>query len=1263
MKVFFEKVLAVAGFGLFFGFSAQAQDPVSTYPYESDFGTQENPGQDNARWRYKAFDLSDFSTVESGQWGIVPLPETSAQAVRFIQNSATEDQAAAFTPAFRLEKSPSVTYTVGVEYLLPAGSTFPSDNLTVRLHSVDASGEPFFRFDGTYYDTEDPISGPDGQISTFLHKHPGIPQTGSYSYQVSADQIPQDGDYRFSFIVSRAGKKAVKAEQVFYITGITVEKSNGQDLAAGQIQTPYSDPQANGQPFSAYVVNRGGGAVDGFTACYRIDGQEPVRQEFPTKVEPGKAALVVFTRFPDVEPGNHRLTFWVETDGDIDHANDTSSCLIKAGTQVIAGLPAHFGFAEEEPYGWTMRSDSIYAVPAWRFVKEGDLNRPHVSTENENARRNNDYVVSPPMAFQGGKMYRIAFTYAAVLGSDEPMGDLSLAMHVCPDADWKTLSSATEPLWKQDRFSDRGDRKVVVYYRAGEDARRVLAFHAYGPSAKGGLQIKSLSVALAEENTLDYFFEFDGNASADPQYLADRNLDFVDYDGNVFGDGVPGNWELYGNQSGHNSEYSARSAGLRGKTDDWLVFKPFYLQAGQTYYLNFSTKMSAANNTGMLEIYVQQEGPRYDLPYAGQPGVKRTKRVSTASYDTVRQVVEVPEDGYYLLSIRNVTDVPEMSDAETRSNYTVHVDNVSFGRKERSAVQAMQATVPYEARLGQSVSLSMSVRNFAMSPIDAPKVSYCYQIDDEAVCREHPSNAVQSQITLSYTFTRRAVFGKEGVQVAKFWVETEGSAEKPDTVRVSVEKIHARALPFVEKFGERSMDEWQSYPSSRNVWQAQYGTETARSGEWSVRCNTGAMAVSDYLVTPLLHVEKDKTYRISFFYKRAGDAPVSQNDTLRLSYAYDRYDNTGFLEHLAVFARPSSTDYDFCEAYVRFPDSGMVFIGLMAKLGGNAPMLYVDDFMVVDSLQTNLTYYTVSDLVVSGNMSECDTTVMGKLSFKVTAGGFSMPGTVPAYVRYDDGRPLDVSIRHEMMDGEETTLMFDMPLFSGGEHTVTAWIGLPDESDRSDDTLKASFTVRAPMSVPFKDGGIRIVGLPQMTDCFILDTAGVYYLRYRYDAAEASGSSLQLNLLKYGSNAIAEAIPVESVPVSGSQERKTAVHVSVPGVYAVGLACRNLADGGSLRIDSLWFEGTDGSDTVANAVFGKHELRLSPNPAGDFVEVFLPAQARHLALFDMQGRIRRRFDVAGQGSIVLPLADLAPGVYMIRVTGKDKAGALKLIKQ
>ena len=1338
-KKFFCKLLIVLSCGFGFSVNTQAQDPaISQFPYTADFGTTENPGADNTHWRFKAFNL-DGNLIAATQWSFAAFSNQDL-GVCFTQDDAVEEQyKAAFTPIFHLEQGTS--YSIKVMYSTPVAPT--RVDLFVRLHSVKESGEPYYKYPADYM-SENLVTDADGS-SIYLQGIAGVPQGSSseYTYFISPDQIPQTGDYRVAFILERGSSKA-PSNRKMYITALSVESITALDLAAGQIISPYTDPNAGTQHVSAFVFNRGGSVVNEITACYRVDNSEPVKETFSDlALAPDKVCRITFKQALDIQQsGNHTITFWVDDDEDTDHSNDTTSCSIKTGNSAIVTLPAAFNFTD----GWTMHSDSIYAEPAWGFVKEGNKNFPYASADKPGGIKNNDYLISPLFRFEKDTMYRIEFVYKAVLQAGETMGDksLSLALYVCRNADRDALSSK-ELVWKQDRFDYTGDRRMVVYYRAGETASRTLAFRTYGPSCKGGLQLQSLSVSQAESNTVDYFFGFEGT-DEDPQYLVEQNLDFVDYDGNVDG-ARSGIWELY-NGEAFNSSYSARSVGLKGKTDDWMIFKPFYLEAGKDYYLSFRAKInsSQSDDQGLIEYYVQNTGPRYDLAYEDQPGVKGKKTVHFGDYDTVYRVFTVSENGYYLLSIRNATNVPLADFANVSARFSMFVDNISLADRERNTVQVIDADVPYEARLGQRVRLRMTVRNFSLEDVSASKIKYCYQIDNDNIVREIPiAENIQSQVSVPHDFRNRVSFTKEEDQTVKFWVEMEGADEIPDTISIRIAKIKTRELPFVESFAANSMEEWNVYPASRQAWQMQYGTE-AHSPEYAVRCRPGNSAVADFLVSPLLQVEKEKTYRVSFFTKR-GQGSTGANDSLILFYAYNRYDNSGFSRRLAVFPQPFSSEYVSYLAYVRFPDSGNVFLGLEAKLAANTAPLYIDDFMLMDSAQSTITYYKVSDLRVSGEMSECDTSAHGTVSFKITAGGFSTPETVNAYIRYDEGSVQDISFRKEMLDGEDTVLTLPMPMFSGGNHKVRVWIGLPDEADRSDDTVSASFRVNSPQAMPFQANNIRVTGSARMTTCFEIDSAATYSVRYFYDATEAEGASMRLNLLQYGENRIVGVKEVDAAQVSGKQTVEKAIEVSAPGVYAFGIECSGLPSGGLFLIDSIRIEkklvfdtvempvfspaggevasgstvsitcATQGAtsyyttngttptensmeyteaividkattvkafavkdgmvnsavaeavytvksdDTTAISGFAAHEFRLQPNPAGDFVEVIVPEDANQLYIFDMQGRVCRQISLQRQKTVRLDLNALSPGVYTVRVTSRNKASALKLIKR
>lgn len=1267
MKTFRVKALFVLCFSVLFCRPAEAQTvPVNTFPYQAEFGTTDAPGTHNDAWKFYSF-AADFTTRQtSSSWSFGTQPDLSGLAPRF-QKRNDEFVPSAFTPCFSLEKSASASYILTVSYSVAEGQMLDGDNLVVRLTAADDDGEPLFPSSFVLSVQQPQITDNGKTVSVLLKTHvPADLHTGisSYSYTVSAEQIPQSGNYRFSFHVAHAAKSLSKATPEFYITSLKVEKNEGMDMAAGQIQSPYSAPDAGVLPFSAFVRNAGAATVNDFTAAYQVDDNPAVRQNFSDmNMESGQIRAITFGNYPDLSQGDHRIRFWIESDQDLKKSNDTSAFYyVRAGQNALASLPATFNFYGQARYGWTAYSDSVYTSPSWNFVEENGYAYPYTSTEKENEVRNNDYIVSPLMQMDAYKIYRIEFAYKAVLPEGKQMGDKSLSLLMCNGVDRTSVTAAASrnKIWSCERFDDKGERNIVLYYHSRSKQNRALAFLSNGPFSEGGLQLTRLSIKEAETNPMDFFCDFEA-ATLDQATNNTRNLmDLVDQDGNLEY-GKTGNWEVDNNRTGfNNSTYSLRSPGVSGKTNDWIVLKPFRLEAGTDYYLIFQARM-ISSKSGSLEVYVGQDAPGYDLDFNEQTGLKWQMTVSRQNYDTVRRVFKVEESGLYMVAIRNTTEVkPDagtFQENEAEANFTLYIDNISLSSSERNSVQATSASVPYEAALGQSVGLTMTVRNHAWVTMAKERITYCYQIDEAGICREPATTGIAAQDADSYSFQTRASFNATGDQEVKFWVETAGSSDPIDTIRVKVTKFIAAELPFVEDFSEASWAKWQVYPASRSVWNLTHGTASAHSGEWALKCG-GNTAVNDYAVTPLLKVQQGKTYRISFFYKRDA-ASAAQKDSIGIYYEYDRYDLTGFRQYMQGFDNITESDYTYCEAFVRFPEEGNVFIGIKASLTAQSPALYIDDFSIMDSTQSEYTSYSLGNPVVNGILSECDTMPVGRFTFSITTGGSAMDEEIPLFVRYDDSEPQDISFSKNIASGTTFTHQIEMPMFSGGEHQVQVWLAFPHEVNRTDDTVACTFTVAEPASMPFAAEDMSIVGQARMTACFEVEEAGQYKLHYVGDATQAVGGSLRVSLLHYGHNTVQEAAEIETVQLTGSETKEKSFSIAAPGVYALGFEGISLPEGGVLHIKDLRLESN-----TANRMYAHQEISLRPNPAADRVRVHFPENAERLILSDLQGRVLRRLDLDGLGNEAeVSLQGLQPGIYLVRIESEANYGIVKLIKR
>ena len=74
-------------------------------------------------------------------------------------------------------------------------------------------------------------------------------------------------------------------------------------------------------------------------------------------------------------------------------------------------------------------------------------------------------------------------------------------------------------------------------------------------------------------------------------------------------------------------------------------------------------------------------------------------------------------------------------------------------------------------------------------------------------------------------------------------------------------------------------------------------------------------------------------------------------------------------------------------------------------------------------------------------------------------------------------------------------------------------------------------------------------------------------------------------------------------------------------------------------------------------------ISIQPNPATSSWNIANLPNASHFTLTDVSGRIRWENSNTSSSSISIPASNLAPGLYLLHITGNDKVAAYKLIKE
>lgn len=1049
---------------------------ISTYPYQASFGTLQQPGPDNSAWKSLCFSGSLEKTTSS-QWGFSENPggEQGALAPAFAANGQMEFMPVFFSPEFFMEKAEGREYVLSLQFLVPDLSLLPSSNsLVVRLQKCDEAGEPFFSVDAFYESTatvyQDGISQ-----SIWVGSLPGGPREGTsaQTFRIKSDSISGDGNYRFAFFV--LGNEVAFSNSRIYIPDFRVEVSSGKgtDVAAGQLLSPLSASTPGPQPVRFFVRNLGTAAVDSLTACYQVGQGRVFRQKFSgLGLQAQQTGTLQFDSPANLQEGQHEIRFWIESAGDPSRENDTSAVYALSIGPALPASSAAFNFSSSgQRFGWTAHSDTLEFSPSWQFPSDGNDFAPSASTGmKENAQGHDDYLASPLMVFEKDRIYRVEVDFRAIPGLTGILGQKAFSVWLSSGPGREEVTEGKTLLWDGGVLQHALQRRITFFYRSPQEQEACMVFRSNGAPSDGALQLDGFSVSLADTNAMPLVYDFDPFASSDPLVQALDYMVFVDQDGNAAsGTETVSSWQVSGPGLGNGgSEYAASAPGLQGKANDWMVFHPVRLQAGTTYYFSLYARVGQPGSWGQarLEFYLQRDCPRYEPDYESQPGWKAFTEDLKAEYQRVFHAIDVEEDGYYFLSVRNVTEVDEFITAEDALNYTVYVDNVILSSRNLSSVQALEAEVPYEARLGRAVNLGISVKNFSASEIKASDLRYCYRLNQEPAVKERPLGNLPAQALEEFRFTTRASFAGEGPHTVKFWVETQGSSDEVDTITVEVDRLYSRDLPYEDSFAPSSLNDWQFSPAGLDAWFLSQDSAMAFSGKYAMGCRASALQARNYLVSPLLKVVRDTTYRIAFRYKRQTGA--SAPDSIGLYYAYDRFDLQGFT-YSGIGMEAASSSYVQAETYVRFPRSGEVYLALGTRLSPGSPYLYVDDFSITDSVFAHTTRIGLEDLALPEGLSVADTASRGNAEFWVKNTGFLNVDTLRIAYCFDEAAPVEIAAGPVRRND---SLRVSIPVWglSEGTHRFRAWSCMVQEGERADDTVSGTFSISGLAPLPFSEG-------------------------------------------------------------------------------------------------------------------------------------------------------------------------------------------------
>lgn len=1075
---------------------AQTTEPITTFPYQSSFGTSMSPGADNALWKTCAIKVENGqqAQTESDQWKFSQAPGGDALAAAFEGSGQVEMYPTLRSPMFSLRREEGADYVFTMKIHVPEGGRLPSSNhLVFRVNKLDDDGAmlPLTDLDmrkGFLAATmKDPVTKDGVAQSLYVGAiEEGGPQEGTsiYEFRLSAGDLSLNGNYCLA--ITESGTTSVAATCKFYITEFKAEKVTASDVEACQLLSPVSViREGTPQQVQAYMRNVGAAPATAIEAFYQVDNGRVVSQVLAETLAPAETRLLTFNVPVTLTAGVHRIKYWLKDADDMNPKNDTSLTYVVKVSDIYPASFSNFDFSkEEQTYGWHAYSDTVEMNPLWHFAAQAPF-RPQAATQGEVANAaHDDYLVSPWFDFKKGQVYQIDITLETVLGSAEILGEKSFSVWLSTSNRKEDIANTKRLLWDAGVLRRKGERTMTFFFEADADTAACVIFRSNGPASDGFIRINHFGLQQPSINEMNLAYDFEPYFSSDPISQAKEYMTFVDQDWNALVEEVVGDdgftttrevepvttsgWEVVQGSLG----YSAYVKGIQGQANDWLVFYPMELKAGKKYYFHFQawkqgTGVHEDNGKCALEMYLQDTYPRYDLPYAEQEGWKSRVDVTGVSAATHSYAdITVPEDGYYFLSIRNVSYNENEVSHPTVYDNSVYLDNVMFADQNFSSVQALEAQIPYEARLGQTVSMTLAVKNFSQSVISRNNILYCYRIEGHEAVKQTYTSDLASMAHITYEFKNVDFSKEDGDRTVYFWVETSGSTDIPDTVAVEVKRIYPKELPYEDEFTASSTDEWQFYPSSLNAWVLSTESSAVYSGTHCMSYRPGSNANINYLVSPVLKVQKDTVYRVAFRYKR--EHASDKTDSIRLYYSYNQFDRYGFVPMGKSFVADSA-GYVLCESYVKFPTDGGVYMALGVDCALGSSVLFIDDFSLADSSFAHGTQMILSGLQMPQGMSFCDTASKGAVEFYVKNSSFLDVENVK--LRYEDvfgGGQKELALgavaRHDSI--KVSVPMGHRP---EGEYAFKVWNVMPYERDRRDDTLAGVFRVSGPKGFPFSE--------------------------------------------------------------------------------------------------------------------------------------------------------------------------------------------------
>lgn len=1198
---FFASVLLsliVAGGGLMEPVAAQA---YSNFPYVSDFGTVGAPGADNSLYQFTSSEGSDIG------WAI----EAASDNALYPTYTENMDESYSTLVTRPFQFTAGSTYRLSFTYETDAA--FPDADYCWRLAPQTSGNNYAISFSP---DETDP-SAP-GNILISLET------AGLSSGEGSAGPVEfspvTTGVYALTFIFYSKDEifPMDGPERHIRIKSYEVTEKSSYDLAMGKIVTPVSRPDNAPQTVSAWVRNDGGVPVSSFTLCYMVGATTMVKQTFNQPLAPNAEVLVSFDEKAQLAPGSNRIrVFLTDQHAGDPTANDTAAPVFPSIYDAYQE-PVTFNFDNNTlNQRWTVLYDEHTDRTTWRFGQQNDKACAYISTAGT---RNNARLASPGLRLSAGKTYRFRFHYTGLSGMNE-----KLAAYMT-DADFLDASHMTG-YWKDEGFTGSLDRVATFFYTAPTDGEYHMVLKAYSSDLRGGIAVWDVDVSVYAPVHGDFYYEFDPmEADITSAALLASSAYFMDENHNGQA------WELVSTPV-YNGESAIRAGEAFGSVaDDWLVFNPVYLEKGKTYTLRYMIRSGGTQNGVILESMMCREpfafGGASDTVRVGWNEVKNDK-----AYEAVRCTFTPSESGNYQPAFRYSANINQWNREEM---FSLYLDHIGLYETERDDLELVYVDIPVGAQMGQrEVYINCGYRNFG-SKIEAANLKFYYRVGTQQVA-EPALRSIESGGIGHHNFNTPADFSRDTLNEVRVWAQ-DGDKVVTDTFKVTIRSLKSHYLPYRDLLTDETENEWRVSSLAANPsWR--FVTDETYDAPYAARTAASDGVLDDYLVMPAMQLQKDTVYMIAFYAKSSQARGDETQAGLSLVYSERGYNVVDFDKHIGR-VESLTTDYQLYKFYFKAQATGPVFIAFRSQLPAYSGYNWIDHVVVMDSVAASYSYLALTD-VIYRRVTGCDEDRTTDVEVKIQNDGYLTCDSVPLLYKMDN-LPVQ-TCWPENGAADMSTLWYKLPtrwdLSVAGNHRMRVWLGMPNEADRSNDTLTVAFRAddmaQLPLGYDFENNVmpgnvedlnedriswelhrnadsayqgryyVRYVGTGQAAHddwrlpCFYAD-AGDYTLDFYLCAPYGSEELLEVYMLHYDetdtNGVMIQELLLDTV-INHSDYRLYQLPFSVTaGHYGAMLRIKSEADGRTLCVDNLTIAGYGLKDVALMSILSPEEAATYDDP-------------------------------------------------------------------